>query len=70
MRTVIRNNPFAERKEIEPGKFHVIFLTEELSPEARKQLETTKVGPEEIKAHAGRCLSITRTEWVDRNCRQ
>ena len=52
MRTVIRNNPFAERKEIEPGKFHVIFLTEELSPEARKQLETTKVGPEEIKAHA------------------
>ena len=52
MRTVIRNNPFAARKEIEPGKFHVIFLTEELSPEARKQLEAAKVGPEEIKAHA------------------
>jgi uncharacterized protein (DUF1697 family) len=52
MRTVIRNNPFAERKEIEPGKFHVIFLTEELSPEARKQLEATKVGPEEIKTRA------------------
>lgn len=50
MRTVIRNNPFAARKEIEPGKFHVIFLTAELSLEARKQLEAAKVGPEEIKS--------------------
>ena len=50
MRTVIANNPFATRKEIEPGKLHVIFLTEELSPEARKQLEATKVGPEELKS--------------------
>ena len=52
MRTVIRNNPFAARKEIEPGKFHVIFLTEELSPEARKHLEAAKVGPEEVKTSA------------------
>jgi len=52
MRTVIANNPFAERKDIEPAKFHVIFLTEELDPEARKQLEAARVGPEEIKAHA------------------
>ncbi|SPE24561.1 conserved hypothetical protein [Acidobacteriia bacterium SbA2] len=57
MRTVIANNPFATRKEIEPGKFHVLFLTEEISPEARKQLEATKVGPEEIKTH-GRELYI------------
>jgi len=49
MRTVIANSPFATRKEIEPGKFHVIFLTEELNPEARKQLEAAKVGLEEIK---------------------
>ncbi len=52
MRTVIRNSPFAARQEIEPGKFHVIFLTEELTAEARKQLEAAKVGPEEIKPHA------------------
>ena len=50
MRSVISNNPFAKRKEIEPGKLHVIFLTEELSPEARKQLEAAKAGPEEIKS--------------------
>jgi uncharacterized protein (DUF1697 family) len=50
MQTVIANNPFAMRKEIEPGKLHAIFLTEELSPEARKQLEAVKVGPEEIKS--------------------
>ena len=52
MQTVIENNPFARRKEIEPGKLHVIFLTEELSPEARKQLEATKAGPEEVKTSA------------------
>jgi len=52
MRTVISNNPFAARKEIEPGKLHVIFLTEELDPETRKQLEAAKVGPEEIKLGA------------------
>jgi uncharacterized protein (DUF1697 family) len=50
MQTVIANNPFAMRKEIEPGKLHAIFLTEELGPEARKQLEAVKVGPEEIKS--------------------
>jgi len=50
MRTVIANNPFATRKEIEPGKLHVVFLAEALSPEASKQLEAVKAGPEEIKA--------------------
>jgi uncharacterized protein (DUF1697 family) len=52
MQTVIANNPFAMRKEIEPGKLHAIFLTEELSPEAQKQLEAVKVGPEEIESGA------------------
>jgi uncharacterized protein (DUF1697 family) len=52
MRAVIANNPFAVRKDIEPNKFHVMFLTEDLSPEARKQLEAAKLGPEEIKARA------------------
>lgn len=52
MRKVIANNPFAARDDIEPGKFHVIFLTEELRREARQQLEAAEAGPEEIKAHA------------------
>lgn len=52
MRAVIATNPFAKRKDVDPGKFHVLFLTEELSPEIRKQLEATKVGPEEIETRA------------------
>jgi len=52
MRAVIANNPFAMRKDIEPNKFHVLFLTEDLSPEAREQLEAAKLGPEEIEARA------------------
>lgn len=49
---VIAKNPFAGRKDVEPNKLLVTFLAEELSPEARKQLEAIKVGLEEIKAHA------------------
>ena len=52
MRSVIAANPFAKRKDIEPGKFHVLFLAEESSHEVRKQLEATQVGPEEIKTRA------------------
>ncbi len=66
MRTVIANNPFAKRKEIEPGKFHVIFLKEELSPEARKQLEATKVGPEEVKT-SGRELYVHFPDGMGRS---
>jgi uncharacterized protein (DUF1697 family) len=52
MQTVIAKNPFAKRKEIDPRKLLVTFLSEELSPEARKQLEEAKAGPEEIRAQA------------------
>ena len=52
MREVIAKNPFAEHKDIEPGKLLVTFLAEEISLEAQKQLEAIKVGPEEIKAYA------------------
>jgi len=52
MRKVIAKNPFAERKDIEPSKLLVTSLAEDLSPEAQKQLEAIKVGPEEIKAQA------------------
>jgi len=52
IRTVIAKNPFAARDDIQPNRLLVTFLKEELSPEAQKQLELTKVGPEEIKALA------------------
>ena len=66
MRAVVVNNPFSKRKGIEPGKLHVYFLTEELSPEARKQLETMKAGPEEIKT-AGRELYVYFPEGMGRS---
>jgi uncharacterized protein (DUF1697 family) len=52
MRAVIAKNPFAARKDVQPNKLLVTFLKEELNPEAQKQLELIRVGPEEIKAHA------------------
>jgi len=49
MREVIKRNPFAKR-ELDPAKLAVLFLSDELSVETRKQLEAIKVGPEELKA--------------------
>jgi len=66
MRAVVANNPFARRKGIDPGKFHVFFLTEELSPEARKQLETMRVGAEEVRA-ASRELYVYFPEGMGRS---
>lgn len=51
MRAVVKKNPFAKR-EFDPAKLAVLFLTEELSAATRKQLEAIKVGPEELKAFA------------------
>lgn len=51
MREVIVRNPFAKRKNLDPAKLAVIFFTDELTPDVRKQLEAIKVGPEELKAH-------------------
>ena len=50
MKAVIKKNPFAKR-EFDPAKLAVTFLTDELSAEARKQLESIKMGPEELKAY-------------------
>ena len=51
MQDVIGRNPFAERKGIDNSKFAVVFFAEPLAPEIRTQLETIKVGPEDIHAH-------------------
>ncbi len=50
MQDVIARNPFAKRKNLEPSKLAVLFFTDSLSPETRKQVEAIKVGPEEIHA--------------------
>lgn len=50
MRAVVKKNPFAKR-EFDPAKLAVMFLTDELSIDIRKQLEAIKVGPEELKAY-------------------
>ena len=49
MRAVVKKNPFA-RREFDPAKLAVMFLNAELPIETRKQLESIKVGPEELKA--------------------
>jgi uncharacterized protein (DUF1697 family) len=47
LREVIRRNPFAARRGIEPGKLLVTFLAADPSPEAREKLLSIKVDPEE-----------------------
>jgi uncharacterized protein (DUF1697 family) len=48
MRQVIANNPFANRRDIEPGKLHVTFLTSTPGKEARALLASQKFAPEEL----------------------
>jgi len=48
MREVIAHNPFAKRKDVEPGKLLVNFLAAQLSADAIKQLEAMDIAPEEL----------------------
>ena len=49
LRSVITRNPFAKRKDIEPGKLLVNFLAGTPTAEARAKALQIKVGPEEIR---------------------
>lgn len=51
MGAVVKKNPFAKR-DFDPAKLAVMFLTGELSMETRKQLEAIRLGPEELRAYA------------------
>jgi uncharacterized protein (DUF1697 family) len=51
MRGVIARNPFAERKDIEPGKLLVWFLASAPDAQAREKLLTLKVQAEELRLH-------------------
>jgi uncharacterized protein (DUF1697 family) len=48
MRDVIRRNPFAKRKEVEPGKLLVTFLPGKLVSDVSQQIRGLKPDPEEM----------------------
>jgi uncharacterized protein (DUF1697 family) len=48
MRDVIRRNPFAKRKDVEPGKLLVTFLPKKPSKEISRQIRSLKPDPEEM----------------------
>jgi uncharacterized protein (DUF1697 family) len=57
MKDVIRRNPFAKRKGIEPSKFLVWFLAADPGEESRDKVRSIKAEPEELVA-SGRELYI------------
>jgi len=48
LKDVIRKNPFAKRRGIEPGKLLVTFLAGAPTPEAREKVMKINPGPEEM----------------------
>jgi uncharacterized protein (DUF1697 family) len=48
LREVVRRNPFAKRKEIEPTKFAVMFLGDDPGEEKRKLARQIDTKPEEL----------------------
>ena len=57
MREVVAKNPFAKRKDIEPGKLIVTFLADQPGAETKKAVLALKPDPEEIRLN-GRELYI------------
>jgi len=57
MRDVIRKNPFAKRRGIEPSKLLVMFLAAHPEPETRERLEKIEAHPEVVRLE-GRDLYI------------
>jgi uncharacterized protein (DUF1697 family) len=48
LKDVVARNPFADRREIEPGKLLVTFLTADPGEKARRQVRAIKTSPEEL----------------------
>jgi uncharacterized protein (DUF1697 family) len=57
LKDVIRNNPFAKRKDIDPAKLLVVFLPGDPGDEARDKLRGLRADPDELYA-SGRELYI------------
>jgi len=49
LRSVIGKNPFAERRDVQPNKLHVLFLADELGDDTRKALLALKPDGEELR---------------------
>jgi uncharacterized protein (DUF1697 family) len=71
LRAIVKKNPFAGRRDTEPGKLLVTFLAREPGAAARKQILAIEADPEEVHAE-GRELYIyfpngagrSRFPWV------
>jgi uncharacterized protein (DUF1697 family) len=48
MRDIVAKNPFAKRRDIEPGKLLVNFLASHPNAEGREKVRTIKTDPEEM----------------------
>jgi uncharacterized protein (DUF1697 family) len=66
MRDVIARNPFATRRDIEPGKLLVIFLNKEPGKEIGEWALTIKAEPEEVRID-GRELYIYFPDGMGRS---
>ena len=65
LRATITKNPFAARKNIDPSKFLVTFLSAEPSAEAREKLLAIDTAPEELRL-VGREIFIYYTNGLAR----
>ena len=50
MGSVSENNPFLKKKDIDPTKLHVTFLSEAPAPDALKKLEALPAGPDQFRS--------------------
>jgi uncharacterized protein (DUF1697 family) len=66
MRSVIAANPFANRKNMEPNKLIVSFLSRTPASEIREKINSIKADPEEIRLH-GRELYIYFPDGMGRS---
>lgn len=57
MRDVIAGNPFAARRDIDPARYLVLFLSAQPGPEARDKLARIRCDPDELRI-GGRELYI------------
>lgn len=49
LENVIKNNPFAKLKSVDPSKLHVTFLAEPATKDALRKLEALALGPDQIR---------------------
>ncbi len=49
LRKVVERNPFSARRDLDPSKFLITFLTVEPEPEARRKVLEIKTDPDELR---------------------